>query len=204
MSQKTNFRILLRASLILTSLAPLCLLYKVSYQSYEIFLQNLWFILHYLNSRHHLSWTVGNRVHLSAVSLHPVLAHFSQTSWLVWHYFCFWGGWGGRLTVSQLLPILLFLLRKTGPELTSVPVFLYFIRGTPTTVVLANRCHVQTWDPNKRTPGRRSGMCALNHCATGWAPGTTFIKLFILVKNLQWFLIVFEVLPRFLILLEAP
>ena len=29
-----------------------------------------------------------------------------------------------------------FLLRKTGPELTSVPIFLYFICGTPTTASL--------------------------------------------------------------------
>ena len=29
------------------------------------------------------------------------------------------------------MPILLFLLRKTGPDLTSVPIFLYFICGMP-------------------------------------------------------------------------
>ena len=27
-------------------------------------------------------------------------------------------------------------------------------------------CHVRTWDLNRRTPGRRSGMCELNRCAT--------------------------------------
>ena len=44
---------------------------------------------------------------------------------------------GGRLALSyQLLPILLFLLRKTGPELTSMPILLYFIRGMPTTAWL--------------------------------------------------------------------
>ena len=31
----------------------------------------------------------------------------------------------------------LFLLRKTGPELTSMPIFLYFICGTPTAAWLA-------------------------------------------------------------------
>ena len=42
--------------------------------------------------------------------------------------------------------------RKTGPELTSVPIFLYFICGMPTTAWLAKRCHVCTWDLNRRTP----------------------------------------------------
>ena len=41
--------------------------------------------------------------------------------------FFFWG----RLALSYLLPILLFLLRKAGPELTSASIFLYFICGTP-------------------------------------------------------------------------
>ncbi|XP_070109978.1 carnitine O-palmitoyltransferase 1, muscle isoform isoform X5 [Equus przewalskii] len=50
---------------------------------------------------------------------------------------------------QHLLPILLFLLRKAGPELTSVPIFLYFICGTPTTAWLAKRCHVRTQDPNR-------------------------------------------------------
>ena len=40
------------------------------------------------------------------------------------------GFFKGRLVLSQSVPpILLFLLRKTGPELTSMPTFLYFIRG---------------------------------------------------------------------------
>uniref|UniRef100_A0A9L0SC01 Alpha-1,3-glucosyltransferase n=1 Tax=Equus caballus TaxID=9796 RepID=A0A9L0SC01_HORSE len=48
------------------------------------------------------------------------------------------------------------LLRKTGPELTSVPIFLYFICGTPTTAWCAKRCHVRTQDSNWQTPGRQS------------------------------------------------
>ncbi|XP_070421534.1 membrane-anchored junction protein isoform X2 [Equus przewalskii] len=71
------------------------------------------------------------------------------------------------METRRLLPILLFLLRKTGPELTSVPIFLYFICGTPATAWLAKRCHVRTQDPNQRTPGRRRRTCELNHCATG-------------------------------------
>ena len=37
------------------------------------------------------------------------------------------------------MPILLFLLRRTGPELTSMPIFLYFICGMPTTAWPAPR-----------------------------------------------------------------
>ena len=37
-------------------------------------------------------------------------------------------------------PILLFLLRKIGPELTSVSIFLYFICETPTTAWLDAPC----------------------------------------------------------------
>ena len=74
-------------------------------------------------------------------------------------------------------PILLFLLRKTGPELTSVPIFLYFICGMPTTAWLAKQCHVPTWDPNRWTPGHRRGRCELNHCATGPAPVQDCLKV---------------------------
>ena len=46
-------------------------------------------------------------------------------------------------------------------------IFLYFIRGMPTTAWLAKQCHVRTRDPNRRTPGPQSGTCGLNCCATG-------------------------------------
>ena len=36
----------------------------------------------------------------------------------------------------------LSLLRKTGPELASVPIFLYVICGMPTTAWLGEWCHV--------------------------------------------------------------
>ena len=42
-----------------------------------------------------------------------------------------------------------FFLRKTGPELTSVPILLYFICGTAVTAWLAKRCHVRTRDPKQ-------------------------------------------------------
>ena len=65
-----------------------------------------------------------------------------------------------------------FCLRKMGPELTSMPIFLYFIHGMPTTAWLAKRCHVCTWDPNRWTLGLWSRTCALNRCTTGPAPPT--------------------------------
>ena len=55
-------------------------------------------------------------------------------------------------------PYLIF--EEDGPELTSVPIFLHFIRGTPTTAWLAKWCHVCTRDPNWRTPGHREAECA--------------------------------------------
>ena len=77
----------------------------------------------------------------------------------------------GRLALSEhLLPILLFLLRKTGPELTFLPIFLYFICGTPATAWLTKQCHVCTQDLNGQTFSRGSRTCALNRCATWPAP----------------------------------
>ena len=56
--------------------------------------------------------------------------------------------------------IIFVFLRKISPELTSMPIFLYFIRGTPATAWLATPCHVHTQDLNQRTPGRRDVECA--------------------------------------------
>ena len=51
-----------------------------------------------------------------------------------------------------------------------MPIFLYFICGTPTTARLAKWCHARTQDLNWQTSGRQSGTCKLNHCATGLGP----------------------------------
>ena len=48
-----------------------------------------------------------------------------------------------------------------------MPIFLYFIHGTPTTAWRAKRCCVHTWDPNRQTRGPQRGMCVLNRCTTG-------------------------------------
>ena len=65
--------------------------------------------------------------------------HLAMGQPLMCFFFFFWG----TLVLSwHLLPILLFLflLRKPGPELTSVPIFLYFICGMPATAWLDKRC----------------------------------------------------------------
>ena len=54
-----------------------------------------------------------------------------------------------------------------------MPIFLYFICGTPTTAWLAKRCHVRTGDLSRQTPGRRSGMCALNRVPLGRPSSST-------------------------------
>ena len=66
-----------------------------------------------------------------------------------------------------MLPILLFLLRKTGPELTSVSIVLHYICGMPATAWLDKRYHVRTRDPNQRTPGRWSRMANLTAAPPG-------------------------------------
>ena len=70
--------------------------------------------------------------------------------------------------LTHLLPILLFLLGKTGTELTSVPIFLYFICGTPATAWLDKRCHVHTQDPNLRTLGCEAEREHLTSASLGW------------------------------------
>ena len=52
-----------------------------------------------------------------------------------------------------------------------MPIFLYFICGTPTTAWLAKRCHVRTRDPNQRTGAAEVERANLT-CATGPAPKT--------------------------------
>ena len=63
----------------------------------------------------------------------------------------------------------LVLVRKIGPELTSVPVFLYFVCGMLPLHGLMHSVWVRTWDLNVQTLGRRSGTCELNHCTFGQA-----------------------------------
>uniref|UniRef100_A0A9L0RZF1 Perilipin n=1 Tax=Equus caballus TaxID=9796 RepID=A0A9L0RZF1_HORSE len=83
-----------------------------------------------------------------------------------------------RLGAQETLQQLAQALSLTGPELTSIPIFLYFICGTPTPAWRAKQCRVRTRDLNPRTLGRQSGTCELNCCVTRPAPP--------LLKNVQF------------------
>ena len=69
----------------------------------------------------------------------------------------------------------LFFLRKIGPELTAVPIFLDFLCGTPATAWLDKRYTGPSQDLTQRTPGHWRGARKLNHCTTRQAPGLTFV-----------------------------
>ena len=62
-----------------------------------------------------------------------------------------------------------FCLRKIVAELTSVPIFLYFMWHAAT-AWLDERCEVPARDPNPWAPGHWSGTHKLNHYATRPAP----------------------------------
>ena len=69
-----------------------------------------------------------------------------------------------------------FLLSKTGPELTSGPIFLYFICGMPTTVWLDKWCYVRTRDLNQRTPGCQVERANLTAAPPGHPPAFFILK----------------------------
>ena len=88
-------------------------------------------------------------------------------------------------------------LRKIGPELTSVPFFLYFICGTPTTAWLDKWCvglHLGSAPAKPQTPGHWRGMCKLNRCTTGLAHFLWFFLIFKRKLRITVFLL-FSVIP---------
>ena len=60
-----------------------------------------------------------------------------------------------------------------GPELTSVPIFLYFVCGTLPQHGSMISVQVRAWELNPRTPGYRTGAGELNHYAT--EPASAFV-----------------------------
>ena len=74
-----------------------------------------------------------------------------------------------RTEDCQLMFFGFFFVRKTGPELRSVPIFLYFMWDAAK-VWLDERWEVRAWDPGRQTPGHRSREHKLNRCTTGLAP----------------------------------
>ena len=77
-----------------------------------------------------------------------------------------------------------FCLRKIVPELTSVPVFLYFVYGTPPQHGLMSSVSVCAQDPGLRTLGHRRRARELNHYhqAIPW----NFIFWFIIPSLKNW------------------
>ena len=61
---------------------------------------------------------------------------------------------------------------KISPELTSVPIFLYFICGMPATAWLGKQCIDP--HPGSELANHGSGTCELNCCATRLAPEQSF------------------------------
>ena len=84
---------------------------------------------------------------------------------------------GKLISGSISLPVLLFLLRKPGPELTSVSIFLLYMWFAYHSVVCqAVPCSYPGSElVNPRT--LRCRMCEFNHCATGPAPSVCSIPL---------------------------
>ena len=73
--------------------------------------------------------------------------------------------------------LFIYFLRKPGPELTSVPIFLYFIHGTPTTAWHAKQCHAAPgiWTCE---PQAAEAECAhLTAAPPGW-PLDCFLKAY--------------------------
>ena len=68
------------------------------------------------------------------------------------------------------LDFIYFFVRKIGPELTSVPIFLYFVWGMPPQHGLMSGVYVHARDPNPRTPGHWRGVHRLNHHTPRPAP----------------------------------
>ena len=75
----------------------------------------------------------------------------------------------GRSWTIYFLFFIFYLVRKIGRELTSVPVFFYFVCGTPPQHGLMSGVYVCAWDPNLWFLGCESGARELNHYATGLA-----------------------------------
>ena len=63
-----------------------------------------------------------------------------------------------------------FCLRKIVPELTWVPLSLYFVCGVPPQHGLMSSTQACTWDPNPWTLDHESRVLELNHCTTRPAP----------------------------------
>ena len=76
----------------------------------------------------------------------------------------------GLVFLKQTNKKVFYLVTKIGPELTTVPIFLYFVSATPPQHGLMSGALVCARDPNPWTPGHSKGVCELNHYATRPVP----------------------------------
>ena len=81
---------------------------------------------------------------------------------------------GHLLSTSVAFYLFIYLVRKIGPEQTPVPVFLYFVCGTPPQHGLMSGVQVHAWDPNPQTLDPQSRAHELNHHATWPVPSLFF------------------------------
>ena len=76
-------------------------------------------------------------------------------------------------------------MREIVPELSPVPIFLYFVCGMQPQHGLMSGVLVHTQDLNLRTLGHQSGRRELNHYATGLAPLIHFLVKPFHIENSQ-------------------
>ena len=93
----------------------------------------------------------------------------TKESWYV-KTVCEVPGWSLRIK-----SFFFFSVRKIRPELTSMPVLLYFICGMPLQHGLMSSVQVLTRDLNSWTLGRWSRACELNHYTTRPAPRIKYL-----------------------------
>ena len=70
----------------------------------------------------------------------------------------------------KILTVLFIYLRKIGPELTSVHIFLYSVCGMPATAWLDQWCKVCAWDLNQQTQvTSKAERASLTAKPPGWS-----------------------------------
>ena len=117
--------------------------------------------------------------------------------WLDLHFYNDWWCWAsfhglfghwiffGEMSIQILCPLFLFFsFSKIGPELTSVPGFLYFMWDTAT-AWLDEWCEVCAQDPDPWTLGSWSGACELNCSTTKPAPCLT-LWMWVFLEHCGW------------------
>ena len=75
-----------------------------------------------------------------------------------------------------------FCLRKIVPELISVPIYLYFVCGTPPQYGLMSGVWVHTQDPNLQTCATRAECRNLTTTRLGQPPPLDFVTVYVVIS----------------------